>query len=406
MFRGVVPKIFFLEFQHLIQIDLAKEGASLFASWAPMVPLTKSRLGLNDAETGLALLMFGIGAFIALPLTALLVNRWGSQRLILFSGSGMSTLIPFLTVVPSFVYLALALFLFGASTSAMNISLNSQALMIESQAKRPLMPGFHCLFSVGGFLGVTLVGLILTLHYALLYCGLIVSTFMALILMSQYRKLLKESQPIHTKNRPFVFPEKGVLILGLLCFVAFMAEGSMFDWSAEYLRTFLNYSASQVGIGYALFSIGMATGRLAGNQLITRFNPFHIFQVGSLFAACGFFILISAPMPYAELLGFCMIGLGAANVVPILFSASGKFSKTPSHIALAAVTSLGYLGLLSGPGIIGLLANFFSLPLALSMVAGLLILAGTFGPSLVQASASNEIKKECDLGGSLPVSPS
>jgi len=357
--------------------------------WAPMIPFVKSRLELNEAELGSALLLFGIGAIITMPISGWLINRMGSRLLILVSGLFTLTIIPFLAIAPTFSLLGITLFLFGVATSGMNISINAQAILVESQAKRILMSGFHCLFSVGGLLGVVLVGLLLELKCELLYCGMMISFLIACVILSQHKKLITDTPtPTSTASQSFILPENRVFILGFLCFIAFVAEGSMLDWSAEFLRTSLNYPASQAGIGYAAFSIAMAFGRFFGDKLIARFDASTIFQAGGLLAASGFATLISAPFQYVELLGFFMIGLGAANIVPILFSASGKFSS--SHISLTIVTSFGYAGLLIGPGLIGLVANSFSLPIALSGIAALLVLAGLFGPMFLRASPSQD----------------
>lgn len=357
------------------------------SSWAPMVPFVKDRLDLNESELGILLLIFGMGAIVMMPISGWLMSRMGSRLLILISGLCMLTMIPFLAVASTFFWMGLTLFLFGISTSAMNVSINAQAIIVESQAKQTLMSGFHCFFSLGGLLGAGLVGLLLEANYTLLFCASMISFLIALTIVSQQKKLLENhSGMMENKNQPFVFPENRVFILGLLCFIAFVAEGSMLDWSAEFLCTSLNYSDSQAGIGYAVFSIAMALGRLLGDKLIARFDVYKMFQAGGLLAASGFATLISSPFPYIELLGFFLIGFGASNIVPILFSASGKIF--PSHVALTIVTSFGYAGLLIGPGLIGLVANSFSLPVALSGIAVLLIVSGIFGPIFLKISPS------------------
>jgi MFS family permease len=181
-------------------------------------------------------------------------------------------------------------------------------------------------------------------------------------------------------------PNKQVLYLGGLCFIAFMAEGSMLDWSAEYLHSNLDYEASLAGIGYALFSIAMAIGRFIGDRLIQRFGSMQIFQIGSLVAASGFLIVVNLNWGYLELLGFCLIGLGASNVVPILFSSSGRLPEISSNTALTTVTTCGYVGLLLGPALIGFLAQATNLSFALAAIAFLLIAIGTLGRAAIPAT--------------------
>ena len=352
------------------------------SSWAPMIPFAKSRLELNDAQLGLLLQVFGIGAILTMPISSWLVKRFGSAVVSIVSGLLVLLLLPTLTIAPTSFYLGAALFLFGGATSAMNIAINAQAITVESRSGQSLMSGFHCLFSFGGLLGVVLMGSLLELKWSLFSCAVLVSLFMALILFFQGKYLLFDKPSVSSSEKTRGVIEYKALLLGFLCFIAFMAEGSMLEWSAEFLRSSLNYSTSHAGIGYALFSISMATGRLLGNKIISRLGQQLTFQMSAIVASSGFIILVTALWPYAELIGFVMIGFGASNIVPILFSSSGKLKKTAPHTALAIVTSLGYAGLLMGPPVVGFVANSFSLAIALGGIAGLLFLIGLFNSIL------------------------
>jgi predicted MFS family arabinose efflux permease len=362
------------------------------SSWAPMIPFAKGRLGLNDAQLGLLLQVFGIGAILTMPLSSWLVKRFGSAGVSVASGLFVLLLLPSLTVAPTSLYLGIALFLFGGATSAMNIAINAQAITVESQSEQSLMSGFHCLFSFGGLLGVVLMGILLELKWTLFSCASLVSLCIGLIILLQGKHLLPDKPSVGSSSTSRGVVEYKVFLLGSLCFIAFMAEGSMLEWSAEFLRSSLHYPTSQTGIGYALFSIAMATGRLLGNKIIARLGQQLMFQMSAIVAASGFVILVASLWPYAELLGFVMIGLGASNIVPILFSFSGKFKKTAPHTALAIVTSLGYAGLLMGPPLVGFIANASSLSVALGGIAGLLFLIGFFH-SILSVKASDNVVK-------------
>jgi len=355
------------------------------SSWAPMIPFAKSRLGLNNAELGLLLQVFGIGAILTMPVSSWLVKRFGSAIVTFVSGVFVFLLLPTLTIASTSVSLGAALFLFGGATSAMNIGINAQAITVELKSGRSLMSGFHCLFSFGGLLGVMSIGFLLELQCHLFYCAVLISTFIALILLSQWKNLLPDKVAVSSSKVGGVFEYKA-FILGLLCFIAFMAEGSMLEWSAEFLRSSLDYATSQAGVGYALFSVAMATGRLLGNKVIARLGPPLTFRMSSMLAASGFIVLVTPLWPYAELVGFVMIGLGASNIVPILFSSSGKLQIMAPHAALAIVTSFGYAGLLMGPPLVGFVANSFSLAIALGGVAVLLFFIGLFHFVLKQPS--------------------
>lgn len=347
------------------------------SSWAPMVPYAKSRLGLNEADLGLILLAFGIGALLSMPLTGWLVQRFGSRNVTIYSALLLIVILPILTVAASTLSLSLFLFLFGATCGTLNVSMNSHAVFVEKRNDKPIMSGIHCLFSLGGLAGAGVMSLLLEMGMPLFTCSFTLSVLMAAVLIPQYKSLLPtDTEATSSAHVPFAFPRGKVIFLGSLCFISFLAEGSMLDWSAVFLRSIHGYEAALAGIGYAIFSVAMAFGRFIGDRFIHRFGPIMTIQVGSLLAASGLLLSVNFSWGYIELIGFGMIGLGAANIVPILFSAAGRLPDTaPSH-ALAVVTTLGYMGILLGPAFIGFVAQSTSLSTALIGVAVLLIGVG------------------------------
>ncbi len=359
--------------------------------WAPMVPFAKNRLAIDDAELGLILLVFGIGALMTMPLSGWLVYRFGTRFITLTSGLLIAAVLPLLTLASTPLSLSLVLFLFGTGTGGLNVSINAQAVIIESKSLLPLMSGFHCLFSTGGLLGVLIVSILLEMKLPLYFCALIISSIIFLIVISQWKNLLPQSEDRQSAGlqQTLAFPQGKVLFLGILCFIAFMAEGSMLDWSAEFLRSSLHYDASMAGIGYALFSITMACGRLIGDNLIRRFGALSVFQAGSLMAASGFLVVVNGGRTFEELLGFCLIGFGASNIVPILFSASGRLPATSPSYALAIVTTVGYIGMLVGPAFIGFVAEAMTLSFALGGISLLLMGVGLSGRAVVATSPVN-----------------
>lgn len=357
------------------------------SSWAPMIPFVKTKLELDDAQLGLIFLVFGIGALVMMPITGWLVGRLGSRLMTLISGLFVLASLPLLTVADTPFTLSFVLFIFGAVTGAMNIAINAQAVSIESKSATAVMSGFHCLFSTGGLFGAVIISLFLEWQWSLWNSALVVSSIMFLILISQWRNLIAENHKSQTTSttKTITWPETKLIFLGVLCFIAFMAEGSMLDWSAEFLTSSLHYEASIAGIGYAIFSIAMAFGRLLGDKFIQRFGALLSFQLGSLLAAAGFLILINISWGYGELFGFFLIGLGASNIVPILFSASGKLGSSSPNYSLTVVTTMGYLGILFGPAVIGFIAKATNLSFAFSSVALLLIAIGLSGRAVLLA---------------------
>lgn len=359
------------------------------SSWAPMVPYIKDKFQFDDAQLGMVLFVFGFGALGVMPLAGWLIHRYGSKNMILWSGTLFSLFPPLLTIAASPLLLSLTLFLFGAASGMMNVSINAQAVEIEMKNAAPLMSGFHCFFSLGGLLGALSISCLLELRCPLPISALVMSSAIWILILSVKKNLItpiSHNSQSQTHEKSFISSRFHVLLLGIFCFISFMAEGSMLDWSAEFLHSSKGYPSASAGIGYALFSLSMAFGRLIGDRVIEKLNVFFVFQTGCWIAAFGFMMIVCLNTWIAEWIGFCLIGMGASNIVPILFSISGKFHS--SSTALTIVTTLGYVGALIGPGFIGFLAQATTLSFALGSISFLLISVALCGrlalPSLVK----------------------
>ncbi|HEY8329465.1 MAG TPA: MFS transporter [Rhodanobacter sp.] len=343
------------------------------AAWAPMVPYAKARLGLDEASLGLLLLAFGGGSMVSMPLVGFLTHRFGSRRVIGAGGLMLCLALPLLALAPDVATLALALLYFGVALGAVDVAMNAHAVEVERRDGRPLMSGFHGLFSIGGLGGAAGMSLLLALGASLTAAAVAISVLLAVVVVTQWPRLI-DAVDGAGEHAAFGMPRGIVLVLGLLCFISFLAEGSMLDWSAVFLRDFRGFSAASAGIGYAAFSVAMALGRLTGDWTVARFGPVLTVRFGACTAATGFLLASMLAWPPAALIGFVLVGLGAANIVPVMFGAAGRLPGTSPGMSIATVTTLGYAGLLSGPALIGFLAQASSLPVALAAVAGLLLL--------------------------------
>jgi MFS family permease len=348
-------------------------GISL-ASWAPMVPFAKARLGLDEASLGTVLLALGCGAMVAMPLAGFLSQRFGNRRTIGIGAVLICVALPWLTVAPDRWSLAAMLLFFGAVHGVVDVAMNAHAVDVERMSGGGLMSGFHGLFSVGGLLGSAFMSVLLTLGAPLFACALVVAVVLAVVVLTQWRHLLEHVHDEATaRHSIFQWPSMAVIALGVLCCISFLAEGSMLDWSAVFLRSARQVEVGAAGFGYAAFSVAMAGGRLLGDRIVARFGPVNVVRLGALLAAAGFFMATGLPWAATSLVGFLLVGIGAANIVPVLFSAAGRQRGTAPGIAIATVTTLGYAGMLAGPAAIGYAAHATSLPLALSGIAVLLL---------------------------------
>lgn len=358
-------------------VQLATRSIFLIAgigmsSWAPLVPYAKSRLDVSDAALGGLLLFLGLGSLIAMPLTGSLVGKQGCKRVILCSSLLVMLLLPFMATLATPVTLAIALMLFGAAIGTLDVAMNIQAVEVEKAAERTMMSGFHGFYSVGGIAGAGLVSAMLWLGLSPLQAVLAILLLLLLLLLGSQRWLLTER--MHQENTPlFVVPRGWVLFLGLLCFILFLTEGAVLDWSALLLTQERMMPAAQAGLGYAVFSIAMSIGRLTGDRIVNRFSNRLVLAGGCLCAALGVLLLITVNNVTVALLSFLLIGFGAANTVPILFSAAGRQTAMPVNMAISAMTTIGYAGILAGPALIGFVAHGFSLVTAFAAIVVLLV---------------------------------
>ncbi len=340
------------------------------AAWAPLVPFAKARVGLGDGALGLMLLCVGTGSMLAMPLAGALTARFGC-RAVLVAASGLICLtLPLLTMVASLPRLAAALFLFGAGAGALDCAMNIQAIIVERAGGRPMMSGFHALFSIGGIVGAGAVSLLLALGASPFFSALGVAIFIVLALLGAEAHFLRYG--ITGEGPVFAIPRGIVLFIGILCFVVFLTEGSVLDWSAVFLTSVRGVEPAYAGLGYVAFAAMMTIGRLSGDTIVRRLGRGKVVVMGGLAAASGLALAALVPSWKAGLLGYALVGAGCANLVPVLYTAIGRQKDMPEHVAVPAVSTLGYAGILAGPAAIGFLAHAASLPAAFLVMAVLL----------------------------------
>jgi len=342
------------------------------ACWAPLVPFARDRLAIDDGGLGLLLLCLGVGSIIAMLLTGLLSARFGSRPIIVAGGIGLALTLPFLAAAPTSLLLGLALLVFGASLGALDVAMNIHAVEVERDASQPLMSGFHALFSIGGFMGAGLMTLMLSLGLTPVLSTLAGSALMLGLTLASWPRLLRT---VPAEGGPLLaIPRGPVLLLAVLAAALFLAEGAILDWSALLITQGGLVEVAQGGLGYMLFAIAMTIGRLSGDAIIARIGDGPALVWGGVVAVVGFAALLLAPNAAIAMVGFVLIGLGASNIVPVLFRRAGTQSVMPPGLAVTAVTTIGYAGVLVGPAAVGFVAQFTSLYVAFWMLAGLVCL--------------------------------
>lgn len=347
------------------------------SAWAPLVPFAQERLGVNEATLGALLLCLGGGSLFAMPLTGPLVNKYGCRLFITLSLLLMCFSLVFLGIASTVPTLGLTLLIFGMALGATDVAMNMQAVIVEKASGRSMMSGFHGFYSLGGIFGALAISGLLWFSLSPAQSLLALTVVLLIMLVYAAPKLLPYGNNSDGKREPFfVLPRGKVLLLGTLCFIVFLAEGSVLDWSAVFLTNVRGVDPVQAGIGFVCFSVAMTIARLTGDRIVQRLGGKRILLWGGGCAALGFAIVVSIPSVIAAYIGFTLIGLGASNIVPVLFTAAGNQKTMPMGLAISAVVSMGYAGLLAGPALIGFIAELSSLSISLLLVAaGLIALA-------------------------------
>jgi MFS family permease len=357
-----------------------------FSSLAPLIPSIKSHLALDDSTLGLLLLCVGLGSVIVMPFVGGYAARFGCRRIIVISALAFCTSFPLIPLAPNVVALALALALLGAGGGSLDVVMNIQAVVVERESGKPMMSGFHGMFSVGGIVGAGGLTTLLILKITPIVSQSIIASLCLVMLIAFAPHLLAETTQPENKPKTFAFPRGKVLLLGTLCFIVFMAEGSVTDWSGVLLNNFRHVRLESAGLGYVAFAAMMTLNRLTGDMVVAKLSRRTVMLAGCLCGATGFVLCATVPVAAVSILGFAMVGIGLANVVPILFTATGNQDDMPPNLALSSVTTMGYLGLLVGPPMLGFIAKQSSLLVSLSTLAGLCALVASCTSKVTQPS--------------------
>ena len=350
-------------------------NGAVLASWVAHIPAVKAEHGIGDGGLGLVLLSMALGSVLTLPIAGWLIARRGSGVMTTAAALAFSLALPLPIISPTVSLAVLTLALLGGCNALLDVSMNTQAVAIEEGYRRPILSSFHGLFSVGGVAGASLASGAMALGIRPVWHVLGVAAVAVAVVAGVAGDFLS------SKGRPdpvFVRPPAALVGLGLLTFCGLLTEGAMADWSAVYLHDALGAPPATAATGFAAFSLAMAAGRFGGDALARRLGPRLLLRTSAAVAAAGLGGALLLGRTPAAIVGFGLVGLGIANVIPVLFSAAGRVQGTPRGTAMAAVATTGYGGYLVGPPLIGLAAEGTSLPVALGIVcaACALIAAG------------------------------
>ncbi len=343
----------------------------MIAAWAPLVPMAKERVGVDEAQLGLMLLGLGIGGLITMPLTGPMTAVWGYRRVILGMFFVAVVVLPALAMFDGFWAMTIALAFYGGAIGSTDVAMNLQASEIEKLSGRPLMSNFHGMWSIGAFSGAASMSALLSFGAAPLTAAAFISALSCAITILVTSGLMpKNAKP---SDEPlFVIPKGAIIVLGAICFCVYLSEHAVLDWSAVFMTTVKGTAPAHAGFAYAVFAAMMTLARFMGDRLRQSFGDNRVYVWGGVLAAAGYVMISIGQGTGMAFVGFACVGLGIANLVPIIFSAAGRARAMPSHLALTAVATVAHGGLLMGPAIVGFVSYATSLSIAFGLLACLM----------------------------------
>lgn len=350
------------------------------ANYFSRLPRIQDQFAIDNGTVGLVLLSSSFGALLAMPFTGWMIIRNGSRRIALYSSFLYCGFIPFIPFAPNLPALILLFFLIGIATGMMDVSINAQAVMIEQRWAKPIMTSFHAFFSVGMMLGAlngslfSKLGTPLATHFVIVGIISLLTVF-----ITRYYLIVDAPANRDPEGPAFRLPNAAMVGIGVIAFCCMLGEGAMADWSTNYMENIAHASRSAAPLALSAFALAMTIGRIFGDAARLRFGDRKLMILCSLTAFCGLTLSIAITTPVAVICGLFIVGIGLSAIVPIAYSVAGSAKELPPGVGLAMVTTVGYAGFLFGPPMIGFLADYFTLRMALLLVLALFLVMTFLG---------------------------
>lgn len=342
-----------------------------FATWASRIPDIKDALHLSDGALGSILFALPLGQLAAMALSGFLVSRFGSRRILSIAACLYPAVLLLLGSVTTAWQLVLALLFFGICGNLSNISLNTQGVGVERLYRRSIMASFHGVWSMAGFAGGVISTYMVAKHIPPFthFCIIYAIAFLLMLFARKFMLPRDAHSGEKEKKKVFVKPDRYIITLGIIAFACMICEGTMFDWSGIYFEKIVQAPKDMTRLGYVAFMFTMTAGRFTADYLVTRFGVHRILRMSGLFIITGMMLAILFPYVSTATLGFLIVGIGTSSVVPMAYSLAGRSKKMLPGVALASVSSIGFLGFLIGPPIIGFISELSNLRVSFALIA-------------------------------------
>ncbi len=351
-----------------------------FSSWASRIPTIKAIFNFSEADLGNLLLVMPIASLIGLPISGWMVSKFSSRNPLVLSMLFFAASLFVVGYTTNIVALVIAVAVFSFCMRIINIFMNTQTITLQKKFKRKIIGSFHGIWSAGGLTGVALCTLLLKFNISIATHMLIVTLFTCTAASVAYFYLLKNDRSTSGNKIKFGKPDPFIFYLGILIFFASVCEGGMFDWSSVYFKDVVGEEIFT--LGYFTFMVFMAISRFSSDRVIEKIGMQKSYYLSAILIVLGIATVILLPYFWPALVGFSLIGLGTAAVIPMIFISAGDSTKYSAGMAISIISTYGILGRLLGPPIIGYLAELFSLKLAFLLFLGCGIMLIPFSRSL------------------------
>lgn len=358
-------------------------GGFGFTSWASLIPFLRQQLQIQDDHLGFLLLAVGLGALIMMMLAGSIAGRLGCRRSLTIAGLAIAVVLNVLCYVPAYAAALVMAVLLGSSLGLLDVVVNINGIFIERKVHKRLMSGLQAMWSLGNFAGAAFFASLLHLGFYWKIVMIAGAVFIGLCVCFFAPHLHGERQA-SGKGASLVLPKGKIVLIGLVCTIAFLVEGSINDWSGVFMTTEKGIDISQSGLGLTLFTASAFLPRLPGDSLTMHFGPRRLLALSLPVAFAGFLgiLLISGgPLLFAS---YILIGVGCANTVPIFYSSLGTQKDMPVADAVAAVSTIGYAGILLAPAVLGFIGRAFSLTASFALVTALLVIMSIMAMRLLR----------------------
>lgn len=339
-----------------------------FTTWTSRIADIQQKQNLTDGQLGSVLFAMPVGLWVSLAVSGWFVKKYSSKSVAVWGLILYHIILVSIGLCSTTIQLVISLFLSGLFYSAVNVSMNTQGTLAEHNVNKTLLPFFHGIWSVAGFIGAFIGTLLIRNGIPIITQFIIIASLgISTILLS--KKYLFYKPELEQVGKTFAIPEKSLIILGVIAFFAMICESTMYDWSVVYFQKEVHNANNNIGIGYSVFMAMMTIGRFANNFLSGKYGIRNLILINACLIFSGTWIAVIYPNLTGSSIGFGLVGLGISSMVPLVAGAASKTKRMAPASGIASVLTIGFVGYLIGPPLIGYISEYFNLKIAFVLLA-------------------------------------